>query len=322
MNKVCNNWIGAAVLAAVLGGANASCASTATHKIGVNISGDATEGKLDIGLGWEISHPRERITFKNNGDEQLEFCVLFLDKQGREKGRSSGILGPGAEVIRDIPHGATNLRAIPDDDCDEEDDDKDDLRSSEGEDPQPPGGRDLLVREPELAAPTEPPGSWHASRSVTLLPDLTGEVNVDWWLAVDCLRASSARSVVESLANHGFTAPLPDLADVRAVDVYYYCESRVNLEASAVELTFAEDQPFEELSIVLNGQTVATLAQGAVVPNANGWDARRFALDQALFAYDPAPGASWSNELEIRYRVEGQEAERVAQFSYEFENAP
>lgn len=321
MISVRNDWIAAAVLVAMLGGAGTSCAGL-THEIGVSISGDATQGELDIGLTWTISHLRQTITFKNNGDERLEFCVLFLDSRGREKGRFSGAIGPDGEISTTIPPGATNLRAIPDDDCEEEDDDKDDLQSGEGEDPQPRGNRALSAREPGRSDPGEAASSWHPSRSVTLLPDLTGEVNVDWWIAVQALRSSSAGAVVETIASQGFDAPLPDLPDVRAVEVYYYCESRVDPAAGTVELTFAEDQAFEEFAILVNGQAVASLAQSTPVTTANGWEARRFVLDQALFAYDSAPGASWRNELEIRYRVEGEETERVAQLSYEFQNAP
>jgi len=322
MGKASGNWMAASVLVAVLGAAGASCASTSVHEIGVNISGDATKGELDIGLSWRISPVTQAITFKNSGDERLEFCILFLDSRGREKNRFSGAVGPGGELSTTVPQGATNIRAIPDDDCDEEDDDKDDLQSGEGEDPEPRGEREVLTREATSPAAGEPGGSWHASRSTTLLPDLTGEVNVDWWIAVNALRSSSARAVAETLAEHGFEVPFPALPDLRAVEVYYYCESRVDPVAGTIELTFAEDQTFEEFAILVNGQSVATLAQSTAVATANGWEARRFVLDQAYFAYDPAPGATWRNELEIRYRVEGEETERVAQLSYEFQNAP
>jgi hypothetical protein len=316
-----NRWITTTVLVALLGGAGASCAGTSTHRIGVNITGDATKGKLSIGLGWTISPTLQTITFSNDGDEGLEFCVLFLDSKGREKGRVSGTIGPNGSLTTDVPPGATNIRAIPNSDCLEDDEEKDDLRSGDGEEPDP-FGEGFAGLDPEARPVSEPPGPWHASRNVTLIPDLTGEVNLDSWIAVNSLRASSARTITEFIESHGFTLPLPNLPDVREVDVYYYCESRVDPSAGAVELTFAENDPFEELSILVNGQTVATLAQGTSVATANGWDARRFVLGQALFQYDPAPGATWHNDLEIRYRVEGQSTERVAQFSYEFENAP
>lgn len=316
-----DGWIATAVLATMLGGAGASCASTSTHKIGVNISGDATKGKLDIGLGWTICPTLQTINFSNDGDEGLEFCVLFLDRKGRERGRVSGTIGPNGTLTANVPPGATNIRALANSDCLEGDDEKDDIRIGDGEEPDPFGGS-LAGLDPEAQPAGEPPGPWHACRNVTLLPDLTGEVNVDSWIAVNSLRASSARTVIQFIEDHGFTLPLPDLSDVRAVDVYYYCESRVDSTAGTVELTFAEEDPFEELAILVNGQTVATLAQGTAIATANGWDARRFVLGQGLFHYDPAPGARWGNDLEVRYRVEGQSTERVAQYSYEFENAP
>jgi hypothetical protein len=46
----------------------------------------------------------------------------------------------------------------------------------------------------------------------------------------------------------------------------------------------------------------------------------RFVCPADAFVYDPAPGARWKNDFEVRYQVAGSEAVHSYKGSFEFES--
>ncbi len=267
--------------------------------------GDICISITKISLKWNYSSDGSQFKLSNTGSRPMTGCVLFKDAAGNVQGSFSGTIPPGGAAALPVPPGTVMH-------CVEEKEDEEEQASDNPRDSSQEQGQGKLRR-------VKQKGTWLFEEGV-FDPDPLGGKNATYRITVDTFQQEHAYAIRDAVSHHGLNAVIPTFNNTARLEVEHYSEGVFDIASGTLTLLVADDDPFEELDLYLNGGLVATLADGMPVQAANGWDALKFVIPQTAFNYDPTPGAHWRNDYEIVYKVKGDPRDFVAHGSYEYES--